>query len=178
MIVIMGPGRCGTTLIVRILQHMGYDTGGAHEIFREKRKEIRRQPRFKWPYVVKGTGTLCHGLNDWIREKGWDVEVVIFCVRNLEANIRSMIKKKKGHRLYRQDNVEDIIREEVIRTYAAAREQLKEGKFPHVEIEFPRSAQDMEYCYMVLSSAINGLDRDKFVSAWVSIVNPAKIRNG
>ena len=71
MIVIMGPGRCGTTIVVRLLQAMGFDTGNAHEIFREKPHDELRSPEFRWPRVVKGTGTLCMGLNKWAREGNW-----------------------------------------------------------------------------------------------------------
>lgn len=176
----MGPGRCGTTLIIRLLQKMGYDTGGCHEIFREKPIEIRKQ-EFVWPRVIKGTGTLCVNLNRWVKDNNWNVEVVILCVRKLESNIASMIRKKRSRGAYKgltDEELEERIRQEVPAGYKQARANIKEGEYRYIEIEFPRSARDVEYCYNALHEAIPDLDKEKFITAWTDIVDQKLIRHG
>jgi hypothetical protein len=180
MIVIMGPGRCGTTLIIRLLKEMGYDTGESHEIFRERREEIQ-DPNFKWPKVVKGTGALCHNLNRWVKTRDWNVEVVIMCYRELDANVKSMMKKKKGRGIYKKltpEQLEGRIAEEVPSTYKRAEEQIRVGGYRKVDIHFPKSAQDMEYCYSKLVEAVPDLDKEKFRRAWSEVVDPTLIRFG
>lgn len=180
MIVIMGPGRCGTTLVVRVLQAMGYDTGGSHEIFRERRDEIAKGG-FPWPKVIKGTGTLCYGLNRWAGQEGWDIEMVILCRREIEANVRSMIKKKRNARGYRHHSPEELektIRFEVADAYKHAEEEIQQGGYRSITIDFPKSGRDSDYCYSRLKEAIPDLNRERFKEAWDEIVDPKLIRFG
>lgn len=177
MIVIMGPGRCGTTFWIRLFQELGFDTGGCHEIFREKRTEIR-DPSFKWPYVIKGTGTLCVDLDRWVERCKWKVDYVYLCFRALEPNVRSMIKKKRGQGDYKgltEEQLEKRIREEIPRGYDLARSQI--SNYAHSEVEFPRSALNREYAYECLSKSVS-VDFDKFVKVWNKVRDDKLIRFG
>lgn len=182
MIVVMGPGRCGTTLAIEILIEMGFDSYGHKEIFREIPTNTLRAKGYKWPNVVKGTGTLCKGLNRWAREGGWDIDVIILCTRKIEANIESMTAWKRGkgpvYRHLEPAQHEARIDKEVRESYKTARAQIAKSGARCVEIEFPRSATDMEYCYEKLNEALPGLGKEKFEAAWKEVVNPTKIRYG
>jgi hypothetical protein len=167
MIIIMGPGRCGTTFWLRLFEELGFDNGGAHEIFRERPEGVKRAD-FKWPYVIKGTGTLCAGLNRWVEERGWKVDHVYLCVRELEANLKSMIKKKEGQSQYRslsKDELDSTLRREILVGYGNALNQIVVGGYTFTVVQFPRSAYDKDYAYKKFCEGPVDVERDKFYEA-------------
>lgn len=174
MIVIMGPGRCGTTVVIRLFQAMGFDTGNAHEIFRERSHSELRSSHFKWPRVIKGTGTLCVGLNKWADQGNWNIEVVILCVREYEEHVERMVKWKRGRGGYKgltPEELEKRIRFELIEGYSEARKQISKEGCKLVEVEFPRLRESKDYCYSVLNGAVPEFTRKQFDVAWDEVID-------
>jgi hypothetical protein len=54
---------------------------------------------------------------------------------------------------------------------------LFEGEHPHTVVMFPRSAQDVDYCYAKITEAMGDIPYDTFVEAWNKVADPALIRN-
>ena len=176
-IIVMGPGRCGTTFTIRLLKNLGLDTGGYLEIFREiKHEELTAD--FRWPRVLKGTGTLCASLNKWVSKCNWDVDVVFLCVRELESNIQSMLNFKQGKGVYKSltaEVYESRIRREVEHSYKIARHQIATGGYRFTEIEFPKSVFDIGYCYSKFKF-VEDFKFGEFQKAWNLTVQPKKVR--
>lgn len=180
MIIVMGPGRCGTTFWLRLFQDLGVDTGGCHEIFREKPREIQN-PDFQWPRVIKGTGTLCAGLNKWVENRGWEVEHVYLCVREIEANIKSMTKRKKGSREYKGLAPETLyakIRDEILGGYGQALNQIVSAEYPFTIVKFPKSAQEIGYAYDKFREGPIQVSYKDFRDAWESVLDRRLLRFG
>jgi len=181
MIVVMGIGRCGTTVMAQLLMALGFDSHGHLEIFRELPHEVLRAEGYEWPELVKGTGTLVVGLNRWIESGKWDVEVIILCTRELESAARSMSHWKRNSGTYKGLSREDYvarIHEEVSLGHVQAREQIAQSGKRCVEITFPRSILDKEYCYAAVCEAVGHIKRRQFNAAWKKVVKPSQSRFG
>jgi hypothetical protein len=165
--------------LVKLLIGLGLDSGGALEIFREKRGAIR-DPDFVWPEVVKGTGMLCHKLNDKAKKYGWDIEHVFLCVRRREPMTRSQSKMKKGGGVYKKltsKQFNDRLKWEIPHTLGNALLEILENDYPYTIIEFPRSARDVKYCYSMIHPVLP-VDVDLFEDTWRGVVDVEKIRFG
>jgi hypothetical protein len=158
MIVVMGPGRCGTTFLIQVLNALGFDTGGGHlEIFRELSSEIKEQgTKFDWPDAIKGTGYLCHELKEKADFYGWDVSYIFICYRQLDAMIKSRIagvhrKPKKSYDGMCDSELYELFKQQMPYTLGTALHQAAFFDCPVTLVKFPRSAKDIDYLYSVLS---------------------------
>lgn len=178
-VIILGPGRCGTTVLWYLLKEYGVDTGEEAEVIQNFRDELLSGKR-RMPYIVKGTGALSRNLNENLDRHKMSVDHIFFCVRRYEPMLASHIKKKKDTGKYKGlslDALTDELSVELPETLGITLFNLIERNHPFTVIEFPRSAQDEQYCYDKLTEGLS-LDREQFSSAWRKTVNPNLIRHG
>lgn len=181
MIIVMGPGRCGTTFLARILNELGYSTGGHHEIFREKPLEIAEMgKKFPWPRVVKGTGALCKQLYEKSHEYEWNVEHIFYCYRKYDAMVRSHEKIKKGKGIYKgltDEQLHDTLVEEIPNTLGLGLLQCAEFNCPTTLVKFPESALKPSYLHNRVCKLNPGILYGEVLEAHRKIYDPEKIRN-
>jgi hypothetical protein len=180
---IVGPGRSGTTFLWRLLKELGYDTGDKPEYFSHSKGEAAKG---NIPYVVKGVGGLAHNLPGFVKRYDLDVDHVIVALRGLEANIRSRREysknpKSKRHEQYYKNMSEEEHRDHFSNTLPKMVGRLMfsliEGDHPYTIVVFPKSAQDVDYCYEKITAAMGDIPYDKFVEAWNKVVKPELIRS-
>ncbi len=176
---IVGPGRSGTTFLWMLLKELGFDTGSTPEYFHKKKGEALKG---NLPYVVKGTAGLCHNFSEYVERFALEVDHVIVALRNLESNVKSKAKfrKRKGATRFKNRSKEDLqdeLRERIPLSIGRLVLHLYEGDHPHTVVMFPRSAQDVDYCYAKITGAMGSISYDTFVDAWNKVVDPALIRN-
>ncbi len=176
---IAGPGRSGTTFMWSLLKELGFDTGDDPEYFHHKKREALKG---NFPYVVKETAGLCHNFPEYVERFNLEVDHVIVALRNLESNVKSKAKARKcdGAARFRNRTTEDIrneLRERIPLCIGRLMLHLFEGEHPHTVVMFPRSAQDVDYCYAKVTGVMGWIPYDTFVEAWNKVVDPKLIRN-
>jgi hypothetical protein len=178
---IAGPGCSGTTFLWELLKELGFDTGDVTEYFHHRKAEAKKG---NIPYIVKGTAGLCHNFPEYVKRFNLQVDHVIVALRNLESNVKSKARTRKRRRgqagQFKNRTTEDIrdeLRERIPLCIGRLMLHLLEGEHPHTVIMFPRSAQDVDYCYEKITSAMGDIQYDEFVEAWNKVVQPELIRN-
>jgi len=180
MIVIMGPGRCGTTFLIQMFTALGFDTAGRWEIFREERKEISRLgKKYPWPRVIKGTGALCQKLKKKADFYGWKLEHIYICYRQLEPMMNSRIARKsipKSQRKKSPEEIREYFQGTIPRTLGHALHQAAFFDCPVTVVKFPRSATDMDYLCSIFEPY--GCTREQILEACFRVADRTKIRFG
>jgi hypothetical protein len=176
---IAGPGGSGTSFLWSLLRELGFDTGDVPEYFHHRKAEAMKG---NFPYVVKGTAGLCHNFPEYVERFNLEVDHVIVALRNLESNVKSKakIRKRDGAKRFRNRTTKDLqdeLRERIPLCIGRLMLHLFEGEHPHTVVMFPRSAQDVDYCYAKITEAMGDIPYDTFVEAWNKVADPALIRN-
>jgi len=180
MIVIMGPGQCGTTYFIQLFHALGVDPDGHLEIFREIPEEIKAKGKsFVWPEIIKGTGTLCVGLKDKSDYYGWDVEHIFFCYRQLDSMVRSRLGKRRITKEIRNlSKLEQYgaLKTEIAATMGRGIDQLAHFDCPVTMVKFPKSLQDPDYRYSIFVPL--GYTEDQIDEAHDEVGEMTKLRFG
>jgi len=166
-VLITGPGRSGTTMLVELLERLGLETRVDHD-----RYDSVARAGLEWsltdpdpPYVVKNPKASVR-LQDWIDrgvvEPG-DLDLVVVAVRDLSAAARSRAEVSAQRR----------------RVGAPGRLvlTLAEHEIPHVLLAYPRSVRDPQYCYRALRPVLADIGPDEFEAAWREIVRPELVHD-
>jgi hypothetical protein len=185
-LVIAGPGRSGSTLLVRLLDEIGFETGADRLQYFEAadaglEADIRAADA---PYVVKNP-VLSWELRE-LFESGEltpeSVDCLVVLVRELDAAAASRLRVAavtgdldapgglwltKGAR--RQRYALAAVTYEVFLT--AARYEL-----PLIVMEYPRFARDAGYAFRRLAPVLGTRDEQEFLRAWQAVVDPARVR--
>lgn len=179
MIVVAGPGNCGTSYLIRVIHALGFDTGGHREIFREVPDEIDREgPAFNWPEAIKGTGTLCHGLKKKADLYGWDVSHIFVCYRQLAPMVESRVAMRPG-RQYKDMTEEELraaFERELPYTMGMLLHQVAFFDCSISLVKFPRSAEDIEYLCSILMPL--GVTPEQVEAARNEVFDPTRIHQG
>jgi hypothetical protein len=187
-IVIAGPGRSGTTLLVRLLDRLGLDIGdpelGYYEPIRAGLESELLAPNA--PRVVKKPA-LTWLLGDMLASGAITadrIEWLVIPLRNLDDAAASRIRISVQHRDVRALGG-------LVRTYRPAKQraELAETTYgliqtaafhelPLILLEYPRFAQDVDYAYRRLEPMLPTVSREDFHTAWSDIVDPKLVRDG
>ena len=176
MIVILGPGRSGTTFLWELFRNLGYETGPHAEFLRAYSDEISKN-KIKFPKVIKGTGGLC--VNFLKHTKGHNIGHIFFCIRSFEPLLARQIKMKKNRGVYKGmtiPHLEKVLIEEIPRTVGLGLLNIIEH--PYSIVKFPESAQDPEYLFDIINKAGYCDDKNKFQEIWKKTVKPDLIHAG
>ena len=179
MIVIMGPGRTGTTYLIEMFHALGVDSDGHLEIFREIPKEIKVQGKdFVWPEIIKGTGTLCMTLKEKSDYYGWDIEHILLCYRKLESAVNSRLARNPGgvYRGMSQSEKQKAFEYDIPFALGYALHQIAFFDCDVTLVKFPRSAEDLGYLYSIFEQF--EYTYEEVVEAHEKVVDPGKLRFG
>jgi hypothetical protein len=187
-LVIAGPGRSGTTLLVKLFDRLGFDIGnpslGYLEHARAGLETDILDPDAG--YVVKDPDLTWRlgPLLDSGQIKREDIEWLIVPLRNLETATAS--------RVAITSNARDVHAPGgLIRTFRPGkqRQQLAEmtyglfqvaGRYelPLIVLEYPLFACDVGYAYRRLLPLFGDRGQEEFAAAWTATVDPALVRDG
>lgn len=182
-LVIAGPGRAGTSLLVRVFTELGLDTGASKLEWHESANaglETRLQDP-QAPYVVKSPN-LSWTLGALLRSGGVapeQIDGVIIPIRALDdaAASRFMNSVRAGKRkspggLSRARTLkgQKIRLGEVMYELTVT---LAEFEIPLVPLAYPRFARDCAYARRQLGGLLPGVSSEQFEAAWLACVNPA-----
>jgi hypothetical protein len=181
-LVIAGPGRSGTTLLVKLFGRLGFDIGKVSlDYFEDARAGLEtdilvvKDPDLTWrlgPLLDSGQVN---------RE---DIEWLIVPLRNLEAAAGSRVAITTNSReVHAPGGLIGTARPGKQRqrlaemTYGlfevAARYEL-----PLIVLAYPRLARDVGYAYRRLRPLLGDRGEEEFAAAWSATVDPALVRDG
>ena len=186
-VLITGPGRSGTTMLVELLERLGLETRVDHD-----RYDSVARAGLEWsltdpdpPYVVKNPKASVR-LQDWIDrgvvEPG-DLDLVVVAVRDLSAAARSRAEVSAQRRRVGAPGGLDGVRwargqeSELARQLGRLVLTLAEHEIPHVLLAYPRSVRDPQYCYRALRPVLADIGPDEFEAAWREIVRPELVHD-
>jgi hypothetical protein len=98
--------------------------------------------------------------------------------------VLSQVRTKQGKGVYKglpSDALQDRLLQEIPHTFGKALLHICEMDLPFSIIKFPRSAQDVDYCWDTLVEALGETKlplRVAFDEAWERVVKPELIRFG
>jgi hypothetical protein len=187
-LVIAGPGRSGTTLLVQLFGRLGFDIGKpsldyfAHaraglesDILDPSAGYVVKDPDLTWRLgPLLDSGHLDHEDIDWL----------IVPLRNLEATAASRIAMTANAReVHAPGGLIGTARP------GKQRQQLAEmtyGLFqvaaryelPLIVLEYPLFARDVGYAYRRLLPVLGDRGQEEFAVAWSAAVDPALVRDG
>lgn len=186
-IVIAGPGRSGTTLLVKLLAELGFDTAGRLRPFSDAAQAGLEDDILAAdaPRVVKNPD-LSWQLREYL-ESGkvapGDVEWLLVPLRDLGEAAASRIRITT---LARDVHAPGGL----VRTSRPSkqRQQLAEvtyGLFetaalfelPLIVLEYPRFAQDAGYAFRCLRPLLADRSEADFTAGWEAVVDPALVRH-
>jgi hypothetical protein len=185
-IIICGPGRSGTTLLLQILTGMGLDTQEERLRLYENVNaglELRDPTDPRAPQVIKSpelTALLPEMLDDG-RLVAADVNHVLVPLRDLEDAAASRVRASLAARSYRPPGgMRDTKRPHEQRWALAASvyglfECLARHEIDFTVLAFPRFAQDRAYAFRSLSKFNVELTAEQFDEIWSSRVRPGLI---
>lgn len=137
-IVVLGPGRCGTTAFVRLLHHLGYDIGDMNSYKRNLEWPIYKSPV---PYVIKSPA-LSTQLIDHVKEFDWKIDHAYILLRRFDPLMASHVDYKK---LKSPSKLVERMELLCRRTLDAILNCI-ELQISYTILEFPRWMVDREYC--------------------------------
>ncbi len=185
-IIITGPGRSGTTLLVRLLTGMGLDT--REEELRvygnvNAGLEIMDPARPNTPRVIKSpqlTEELPRMLADG-RVQPTDIDHVLLPVRDLEtaaasrvkASVEAGIPKVPGGMWGTSKPQEQ--KWFLAEAFYGLIEALARYEIPFTVLAFPRFAEDCDYAFRTLSFLNPDVTSEQFAAAWAERVDRSLI---
>jgi hypothetical protein len=186
-IVIAGPGRSGTTLLVKLFDRLGFDIGTSQEYFENAHAGLETDildPAaghvVKDPDLTWRLGPLLK--NGHVDRE--DIDWLIVPLRNLEAAAASRVATSAHAReVHAPGGLIGTARPGKQRqrlaemTYGlfqvAARYEL-----PLILLEYPLFARDVHYAYRRLLPLLGDRGQEEFAAAWTASVDPALVRDG
>lgn len=196
-VVITGTGRSGTSFLVELMTHLGFDTGySPDDVYSKKHKIARagleadiRQAHV--PYIVKDPN-FCDYVAEVVSRDDIVIEHVIVPFRDLHAaaesrrfvhektlatyplhkRIRRFFKKKRiiGG-LWHTSNKsaqEEILLKQVYKLFFA----LSNTDIPVTLMQYPRIIMDPEYLYRKLNPVLGALSYEVFKQTFLAVAKP------
>ncbi len=198
-ILITGPPRSGTTLMLMFFYKGGFDIGYSQnevaKYYRQKSngfeymtdilygpsgKKIENIPKvIKEPFRLSNYNHIT--VIDWALLYNINIQNLIVCVRsNLEESIKSsnrLLERKKRlfphNKTYQDQNISKDRLETVEKCSYLFLRQIVEHDLSPIFIEFPRFKQDFDYCYNKLSPVFD-VSRENFREIWDSAIDKAR----
>jgi len=188
-VIISGPGRSGTTLIMQLLTELGFDTGFTPESMQVSdishaglEQGLFTKPHRKAPlapnYIIKSP-LISDNLALGCERGDLVVDHVYIPIRPLNEVARSRARVSEieaGHPggfdpgLDLQAQIDGSAR-----SFFTLMDTITRYDLPHTFIAFPRLATDPRYLYDKLGFLCSGLNYEPFLHAYNALVNPALI---
>jgi hypothetical protein len=179
--IIMGSIRTGSSLMVRLLTHMGADTGYslAHVDSNLDKNVVEWTIRGqnaraeRMPYVIKRPN-LGTDLADRIQKWDWQIDHAYILVRNIDHIVDSRIRRtNRGAAQPDWDRTANRWSSNI--GYALV--SVEELDIPYTVIKFPKYARDVDYAYNKLwyMTGKYNISYDKFCNIYTKCIDPTKI---
>jgi hypothetical protein len=187
-IIITGPGRSGTTFLVRILARLGYETGfkpdeevyydnlrAGYEYITEDFSFDEPTPEQfeQLPHVLKGPEWSYH-LKPFIKAGYLEVEHIILPIRDLDIAVQSRLDVG----LFWRVDLDHLV-ESQTEVMAAALGRVVEAcvlfELPCTVLRFPELITNEEYCFYKLTDVFD-ISRIEFRKAFRELSNPKQIK--
>lgn len=184
-VIVTGPGRSGTTLIMQLLTELGFDTGFTSESMKVSAishagleqglfTARHRQPSLTPNYIIKSP-FICDHLALGCERKDLVVDHVYIPIRSLDHVVKSRARVsgieanhpgglEQGLDLEAQKN-------RTARSVYTLMDTIAAYDLPHSFIAFPRLVKDPRYLYEKLSFLCSGLDYDVFLRVFDRVVD-------
>ena len=187
-IVITGPGRSGTTLLVQLLGALGFETGADRLAFSEQahaglESDVLADDA---PHVVKNPALTwqLRGLIESGRLDPATVEWLIVPLRSLSESAASRVKIAAEQRSVHPSgglfgtNWPRKQRDWLAEATYGLFETAALFELPLIVLEYPRFARDAAYAARRLKPLLHGRSHVDFEAAWRSVVDPTLVRSG
>lgn len=182
-LVIAGTGRAGTSLLVAMLDELGFDTGRDRLRYHREAHagwEVRL-PDPKAPYVVKDPTVSIRRLVEAGHVEPQCIDALVIATRDLRQ--AALSRKRLSATTWLRDipggltGTRNPWRQESIlaRRVHALVADAAEWEIPVVLLSYPRFAQDPAYAYRRLGD-LAGCGWDAFSAAWRTVVDPSLVR--
>jgi hypothetical protein len=186
-IMIAGPGRSGTTLLVRLLEALGFETGSSQLWINEYAHAGLEADLLASdaPYVVKSPA-LSWQLRSLIEDGRLDpcaVEWLLVPLRSLDDVTASRVTNSTEQRDVHSDGgLIGTVRPRKQREWLAAAtyglfETAALYELPLITLEYPRFAMESGYAFRRLKPLLRGCEEAEFEIAWRAVVDPSLIRS-
>ncbi len=189
-IIISGPGRSGTTYLVRLLTELGLPTG-----FDKNTMDALIDPICKGgleynikheeaPYIVK-CPNMSKKLQSVLVTRQIKIDHAIICVRKINDAVKSRLRIQKQHNT--MDNVcggltgTQIPKEQkyyLLNEFYTFMQVLAQYDIPITLVLFPNIVINIEYLTKNIQKIFPNLTNDEIVRAWEQIAKPELINIG
>lgn len=191
MHLISGTGHCGSTAMLMLFEALGYETGNStypmcfREFLRDYRvvEQIEKGETPVWPEVIKHLGGFCYNLKSYVNKWNWKVDHVFILIRSLDESVnkrktkmswKSLQVSKKRFDSMKELEKEEKLRNNLIHQIGSLIYSIGELDYSCTLINYPRFAEDKEYCFRKLSEGLN-LSKEKFDIAYGKVIKSEKI---
>lgn len=188
-IIITGPGRSGTTFLIRMLTRLGFDTGFEQDEDRFYYQNLRAGFEYindgfsfdeptpgqfePLPRVLKGPEWSFH-LKPFIKAGYLEVEHIILPVRDLDLATASRLDAGLIWRVW-PDRLAESQAEVMAEALGRVVEACVLFELPCTVMRFPDLVVSEEYCYQKLNGVLP-LERAAFGKAFNELSNPDQIK--
>lgn len=184
---IAGPGRSGTTLLVRLLDRLGLDIGQPElgyyepihaglesELLSPNAPRVVKKPALTWLLgEMLASGDIAADRIEWL----------VVPLRDLGEAAASRIRISVEHRDVRalgglvRTSRPAKQRSELAETTYGLMQTAASYEIPLILLEYPRFAQDVEYAFRRLEPMLPEVTVDDFRAAWLAVVDPELVRD-
>jgi hypothetical protein len=186
-ILIAGPGRSGTTLLVKILGALGFNTGeGRLRFFAHAQAGLESNVLSpQAPYVVKSPNLSAQlaSLIEEGRVAPSQIDWLIVPLRALDEAAASRVQvaiDQHSVRGVRGGLVGTVLparqKPRLAETTYTLFETAARHEIPLIVLEYPRFGTDAEYAFRRLAPLLGDRDYAEFSAAWSSVVDPDLLR--
>lgn len=192
--VIIGPGRAGTTFLVRLLTRLGFDTGYepyGHEGYNARRRagsehhikiDLHGPPEKAHEAISAGPRVLkSPELSLLLKGFVWagviEISHAFIPVRDLDLAARSRLDVQLEWHVCPTDDYDYRVADQAsvhAMVLGRALEACLVCEIPYTIIAFPRMVEEEQYCWDMLSEGLE-MDRELFKHVYAELANPKQI---
>mgnify|MGYP002628926138 CR=1 FL=1 len=191
-LIISGTGRSGTTFLMQLLTHLGYDTGfknpkdGVYESCNAGMERDLRDSNA--PYIVKSPYISCY-LRELLEKQQLVIDFALVPIRDIHSAAKSRINvsQRSAHDLSLGlipggiwlSNSYSVSDQEhsLTKVFYELLYTLTTFDIPLILLDFPRIITDHEYLYLKLKNVFPDMENQKFKVSFAAISNPQLVHN-
>jgi len=186
-IIISGTGRSGTTFLMQLLTHLGFDTGFKHPkdgIYDNCNAGMEKDLRdVNAPYIVKSPYISCY-LRDLLGKQQLIIDLALVPIRDINSAAKSRIdvSQRSAHNLstglvpggiWLSDSYSVSDQEySLTKVFYELIHTLVNFDIPFILLDFPRIIFDSDYLYLKLKNVFPNIEKEIFTASFAAIAKP------